>query len=155
MAEDWKLPWAGGCRCGRLRFEISAPPMLSMACHCLGCQSMTGGPYSLSFAIPAAGFRITQGEPVAGGLHGVNQHMHCGYCMSWVFTKPGGMDWFVNVRPTALDDHRWFTPYAEIETAEGFPWAKTGAPHSFPGMPPPETFQALVQSYAKEAFRDD
>ena len=28
MADDWKLPWTGGCRCGRTRFEVKAAPLL-------------------------------------------------------------------------------------------------------------------------------
>ena len=36
------LPAEGGCRCGRVRFQITVAPLLVMACHCRGCQSMTG-----------------------------------------------------------------------------------------------------------------
>ena len=28
MAE-WNLPWNGGCRCGQVRFRISAPPLVT------------------------------------------------------------------------------------------------------------------------------
>ena len=31
--DDWKLPWEGGCRCGEVRFRVTAPPLLSAACH--------------------------------------------------------------------------------------------------------------------------
>ena len=31
------LPAVGGCRCDRLRFTITAAPMLTSACHCRGC----------------------------------------------------------------------------------------------------------------------
>src|SRR3546814_16148897 len=48
---DWKLPWDGGCRCGRTRFRVSAPPLLAEACHCTGCQRMTASAYSLSLAV--------------------------------------------------------------------------------------------------------
>ena len=36
------LPAEGGCCCGRMRFRITVAPLLAMACHCRGCQSMTG-----------------------------------------------------------------------------------------------------------------
>ena len=98
------LPAEGGCRCGRVRLKISAKPILTMACHCTGCQRMSSSAYSLSAAIPSEGFEVTQGEPVIGGLHGASRHYFCGYCMSWMFTRPEGMDWFVNLRPTMLDD---------------------------------------------------
>ena len=71
------LPWEGGCRCGKVRIKVSAPPLLSMACHCTGCQKMTASAFSLSLAIPAEGFEVTEGEPVIGGLHGADHHYHC------------------------------------------------------------------------------
>jgi hypothetical protein len=59
---DWKLPRDGGCLCGAVRFRISAPPLLKMACHCTGCQKLSASAYSLTIAIPTAGFEITRGE---------------------------------------------------------------------------------------------
>jgi len=29
MAIDWKPPWGGGCRCGRVRFKVTQPPLLT------------------------------------------------------------------------------------------------------------------------------
>ncbi len=93
------LPLDGGCRCGQVRFRVSAPPMMTMACHCTGCQRMSSSAFSLSAMIPAAGFEIVAGEPVIGGLHGADsQHWFCPNCLSWMFTKAAGADWFVIFR---------------------------------------------------------
>ena len=102
-----KLPWAGGCRCGQVRLRISAPPLLTMACHCTGCQKMSASAFSLSVAIPAAGFAVTQGEPVIGGLHGAARHYFCPHCKSWMFTRMEGLDAFVNLRPTSSRRPAW------------------------------------------------
>lgn len=142
---------SGGCRCGKVRFEISAPPMLTMACHCKGCQRMTGGPYSISVAIPSDGFTVTQGEPVIGGLHGPIRHFFCDYCMSWLFTRPEGLDWFVNVRATMLDEVDWFTPFIETCTDEKLPWVTTPAVHSFPVFPKMEEWGELTAEFAATA----
>jgi hypothetical protein len=152
MSEDWKLPWAGGCRCGKLRYEVTAPPLLSIACHCAGCQSMTASAYSLSLAIPNGGFAVTAGEPVIGGLHGAVEHLFCDWCKTWVFTRPPGLP-FVNLRPTTLDDHGWVVPFVEICTDEKLPWAATSAQHSYPKIPGPETFQSLLPTYAEQGAR--
>lgn len=145
------LPWEGGCRCGRLRFRVSAPPLLTMACHCRGCQQMTASAFSLSAAIPSEGFEITAGEPVIGGLHGDPKHFHCPYCMSWVFTRAPSMDWFVNIRATLLDDAGWFTPFIETAASEKLPWVTTPARHSFAGFPEFSAYEGLVAEYAAEA----
>ena len=52
------LPIEGHCRCGAVRMEISAPPVMTAACHCTGCQRMSGSAYSLTAMIPAEGFRV-------------------------------------------------------------------------------------------------
>lgn len=149
MTDAPSFPQDGGCRCGQVRFRVSAPPILTMACHCKGCQRMTASAYSLSAAFPAEAFEVIQGEPVIGGLHGEARHYCCGHCMSWLYTKADGLDWFVNVRPTMLDAPAWFTPFVETCTDEKLPWASTPAPHGFGGIPDFEVFGELTQAYAK------
>lgn len=145
-----ELPWTGGCRCGRVRFRITAPPMLTMACHCTGCQRMTSSAFSLSVLVPGAGFAVTEGEPVIGGLHGEVAHFGCAWCLSWMFTRPPGMD-MVNVRATLLDDARWFTPFIETYASEALPWAKTPAVHSYAQFPPLEAYPALMAEFSARA----
>jgi hypothetical protein len=114
---------------------------------------MSSSAYSLSAAIPAEGFAVTLGEPVIGGLHGATRHYFCPYCMSWMFTRPEGFDWFVNVRPTMLDDASWFSPFIETWTRERLPWAATPAVHSYEGLPPLSEYERLVKEYAEQAPR--
>ena len=144
---DWKLPWDGGCRCGKVRFRVSAEPLVTSACHCRGCQRMTASAFSLSIAVPAEGFAVTEGEPELGGLHGAQRHHFCGWCKSWLFTRTDEYDWFVNVRATALDDPAWFAPFVETFTAEKLAWAATPAVHSYPGLPEEADWPRLVEEF--------
>ena len=144
---NWKLPWDAGCRCDRLRMRITEPPVLTMACHCTGCQRMSASAFSLSILLPASGFAVVSGDTEIGGLHGSAKHHHCAYCKTWAFTRPEGMDQYVNVRATMLDDHAWYAPFAETSRAEGFSWAVTGAKHSFPNIPPQEAFGSVVADF--------
>ena len=139
----------GGCRCGRVRFRASGRPLLTMACHCTGCQRMTGGAFSLSTAMPGAGFAVTAGQPVEGGLRGNPHHFFCPDCMSWLFTRVDGMDAFVNVRTTVLDDPGGLDPFIETWTSEKLAWATTPARHSFPGFPAMADYAALTEAYAQ------
>lgn len=140
-------PVQGACRCGAVRFEVSAPPLVTMACHCTGCQRMTASAFSLSCAIPADAFKLTQGDPVPGALRGEHKHMHCPQCMSWVYSNIAGMDWFVNVRATMLDDTRWAKPFIETATAEKLDWVTTPAAHSFAQFPTEADFPPLLQEF--------
>ena len=152
--DEWKLPWNGGCRCGEIRLRVTMPPLLAGACHCTGCQKMTGSAFSITLTVPSDGFKVTVGEPIRGGLgSGVSHHMHCPKCLSWVYTRADGFDWFVNIRATMLDDHGWFAPFVELWTDEKLPWAQTGAPRSYQRDPGLAEWEELMQAYAHEGAR--
>lgn len=143
----WKLPMEAGCRCGRIRLRVTQPPLIETACHCTGCQRMTGGPFSLTLTLPKDGLEVITGSPVIGGLRGDVQHYHCDYCKSWVFTRPPGDLPFVNLRATMLDDASPFEPFVETWTSEKLSWATTGAPRSYAKQPELPEYQRLVAEY--------
>jgi len=141
------LPLSGSCRCGRVRMQVSAPPLMTAACHCRGCQRMASSAFSLTAMVPVEGFAVTECVTVVGGIHGEQlEHNFCAWCMSWMFTRIAGMD-FVNVRPTLMDDTAWFRPYIETCTATKLPFAGTGAVESFVEFPAPEEFGPLMERY--------
>ena len=141
----------GACRCGQVRFAASGEPLVTAACHCTGCQRMTGGAYSLSALFPVEAFEVTAGEPVIGGLHGANRHYFCPWCLSWMYSQPEGMDAFVNIRSSLFEDAAAYPPFVDTSAVEKLPWAETGAPHRFDTFPQPEQFPELLAGYA--AFR--
>jgi len=67
--------------------------------------------------------------------------------MSWLFTRPEGIEAFVNVRSTLLDERNWDVPFIETCTSEKLPWASTPAKHSYERFPPPEDYETLVAEY--------
>ena len=138
----------GGCRCGEVRFVVRSEPLITMACHCTGCQRMTASAFSLSALVAAGDFEVTAGEPVIGGLRGATRHFFCPRCMSWMFTRPEGLDAFVNVRTPMLDEVEGLDPFIETMTAERLPWAVTPAAHSFERFPAPDAFGPLMSAYA-------
>ncbi len=137
----------GACRCNRVKLKVTRAPLLTMACHCRGCQKMTASAFSLSAAIPSEGFQAS-GETVIGGLHGALRHYHCAYCMSWLFTKPVGVEFFVNLRSTMLDGVDWTKPFIETYTSEKLVWASTPAKYSFSKFPPESDYETLMSEYA-------
>lgn len=140
----------GHCRCGEVSFKITSKPMITMACHCTGCQKMTSSAFSLSSLFPSSAFSVTAGDVVIGGLRGNTRHLFCGYCMSWLFTRPEGMDEFINIRSVMLEGARTYKPFVETYTDEKLEWANTGAEHSFCKFPSQERFPELLQEYAQK-----
>jgi hypothetical protein len=151
MADD-DATQCGECRCGQVRFRVSGAPIITMACHCTGCQRMTASAFSLSVLYPSQNFELLHGEPVIGGLRGAARHFFCPHCMSWLFTRPEGMDEFVNVRTTMLEDPSRFPPFVETWTSEALPWARTPAIHSFEKLPPMERYPELAAEFAQRAL---
>jgi hypothetical protein len=123
-----------------------------MACHCTGCQRMTASAFSLSALYPSQNFEVLQGEPVIGGLHGPTRHFFCPHCMSWLFTRPEGMDEFVNVRSPLLEDPGRLVPFIETYTSEKLPWATTPAVHSFEKLPPVDRYPELAAEFAQRTL---
>ena len=63
-----KLPITGGCNCGAVRYEVTAPLVRASYCHCRRCQRRSGAAASAQ-AHPAPGtFRIVAGR----------EHSECG-----------------------------------------------------------------------------
>ena len=141
----------GGCRCGKVRFEVNGDPLLTMACHCSGCQHMTASAFSLSEGYPADAFRVTGGEPVIGGIHGPTRHYHCDHCKSWLYTEPEGVADFINVRSTMFDEPQAEKPFVEVYVGEGLPWARIGADKSYDALPVMEEGPQLIEQFAGRA----
>lgn len=140
---------SGSCRCGGVGLMVRGEPLVTMACHCTGCQRMTGSAFSLSSLYPADRFEVADGQTVLGGLKGGTRHHFCPSCMSWLFTRPEGLDDFVNVRATMLDNAGDFVPFVETCTSEKLPFVVTGATFSYPGIPEGSEFPRLIAAFAQ------
>ncbi|MGO7907073.1 GFA family protein [Rhizobium leguminosarum] len=144
-------PLRGSCLCGKVGIEISEPALMTMACHCRGCQKLTSSAFSLCVSIPTTGFRATGIEPVVGALHGDTRHLYCPYCKNWLYSLPAGVESYVNVHPTSFDNIEWLSPFVEVHIAEKLAWATTPAMHSFKVFPDPKTFRQLVEEFQATA----
>ena len=138
----------GQCRCGAVRLAATGRPLTTMACHCRGCQLMTGGAFSLSSLYDWSRFEVTAGETVLGGLKGATRHFFCPSCLSWLFTRPEGMDDYVNIRSTMFEDPGAHRPYVDVHRREKVPGVETGAVEQFETVPANDRFGPLIGAYA-------
>jgi len=144
------LPIEGACMCGQGKMRVTAPPIMTMACHCKGCQKLSASAFSLSAMIPIDGFEIIAGQTQVGALHGDNPYHYCPNCLNWLYTGLADAP-FVNVRPTMFDAPAWSTPFIESYVSERLPWAKTSAKHSFARFPAMEDYGPLMAAYAAQS----
>jgi hypothetical protein len=115
-----ELPLTGGCGCGAVRFEITAPLTSALYCHCTRCQRRTGAAASVTGRTVPGSLRVTSGEEhlrdwtPEGGM----PKTFCVLCGSGVLSRtPEGE--YRGVRLGALDadpgirpSYHQFTDYA-------------------------------------------
>ena len=115
---------------------------------------MTASAFSLSVAVPEAGFVVSGPEPVRGGARSDGlAHFFCPDCMSWMFTRVDMLPDMVNMRATMLDDPAWAAPFVETQTEEKLPFVHLDTAASFPGFPGMDDMRDLVARFAVEGQR--
>ena len=150
---DWKLPWDASCMCGQVKMRIDAPPLMTAACHCRGCQRLTSGPYSLTIMLPKTGFSV-DGRTEIGALHKPEmQHHFCPSCKNWVFSDGERIAGLVNFRATMLEDASWVQPFVESHVTSKLPGVVSGAKHAYPEFPRPADRSKLMEAFAREAAK--
>src|SRR5271166_2587412 len=100
-------PLQGGCLCGAVRFEITAPFLSAGYCHCTHCQRRTGTGSSANGRVPREGFRLLQGAEQLRAFQppGGVPKLFCATCGSALFSGEPLSDEEVSVRLGALDRH--------------------------------------------------
>ena len=121
-ASDFRL--TGGCNCGAVRFEVTAPLAGASYCHCRRCQRRSGAAASAN-AHPAPGsFRIVAGEdrlrvwkPEEGG-----EKWFCGDCGSSLFGRNPRHTDSIGIRMGTFDDDPGVRPSVRQFVAYAAPW---------------------------------
>jgi hypothetical protein len=120
-----KLPMTGGCLCGKVRYEISAPPIDSVNCHCRTCQKAVGAAYLAFMLVPVSALTITGDYKEFATLSASGHTLYRGFCAECGTSLFGRNSYFTHVRPVAaatLDDPRIFQPKKNIWVADAQPW---------------------------------
>lgn len=105
--EDTTMPTIvhrGGCHCGRVRFEVDAPPTLHVdECNC----SMCGKSGYLHLIVPATQFRLLQGADALSTYTfntGTAKHHFCRVCGVKSFYVPRSHPDGYSVNARCLDE---------------------------------------------------
>ena len=129
--------YKGGCLCGALRWEASAPPRFAGFCFCADCRRSSGSGF-----IPFMGFaaehirfsgeaRQIRSPAITGGEAVRNR---CAACGSLVYGGEVGRDAEHTVYAGSLDDPSLFEPQVAIFVRDKPDWVSIPA-----GVAPFET----------------
>jgi hypothetical protein len=117
-------PLEGGCLCGAVRYEITAPFLSAGYCHCTRCQRRTGTGSSANGRVPQSGFRLLQGAEQLRSFApptGVPK-LFCGDCGSALFSGEPLTDEEVAIRLGTLDDDPGIRPQYRMFVDFAVPW---------------------------------
>lgn len=120
------LPLRGGCFCGALRYELSAPPLMIYNCHCTNCQKITGSAFTVAATVPENALTFTQGVPkriLWKADSGTERFgLFCGDCGSRIANGQTPTSGLLSLRAGSFDDTSWVEPVGDIWTKSAQPW---------------------------------
>jgi hypothetical protein len=117
-------PLTGGCNCGSVRYEVTAPLRGASYCHCRRCQRRSGAGASAN-ASPAPGsFRIVAGEErIRAWQPGDGwEKCFCGDCGSALFSRDPDDPDRVGIRLGTFDQDPGVRPSYRQFVAYAAPW---------------------------------
>jgi hypothetical protein len=119
-----RLPLTGGCNCGAVRYEVTAPLVAASYCHCRRCQRRSGAAASPNAHPAPNSFQVVQGEdrlrawrPDGGG-----EKWFCGDCGSSLFAQNPGHPDSIGIRMGTFDEDPGIRPSVRQFVAYAAPW---------------------------------
>ena len=115
------LPLSGGCLCGGVRFEVSAPLRSAGYCHCTRCQRRTGTAASASASIEPGSLRLLAGQDLLRDYQpeGGFAKVFCSRCGSALWSRHPEDPERIGIRLGAFDSdpgvrpaHRQYVAFA-------------------------------------------
>lgn len=117
----------GSCQCGNVQYEAKAPPVLSVACHCLDCQKLSGTAYSVTLVFKAESFEVSGEtntyEAVADSGTPKIGHF-CPACGNRIYHVDPTMPGSIRLKPGTLDNAPIPEPQCHLWVSRKQPWVE-------------------------------
>ena len=122
------LPIKGGCQCGGLRYELTAPPVTIAACHCTNCQKIGGGAFAVNAMVSEDAFNFTAGAPKeidwASDAGNMRVGWFCSDCGARITHGHRPSRGVLSLRAGSFDDTSWVRLAGHIWVKSAQPWVK-------------------------------
>jgi len=104
-----KIPHAGGCLCGAIRYEVHGEPLQTSLCHCEDCRKASGAPAVAWTFFPRNSLVWTKGKPRE--IHVADRiRSFCADCGSPLLFCDPSLPEFTEVNTCTLDQAAAFAP---------------------------------------------
>jgi hypothetical protein len=119
-----EFPLTGGCNCGLVRFEVTAPLVVAHYCHCRRCQRRSGTAASINARAEPGSVHVVSGKDRlrAWRPEDGREKWFCGECGSSLFSSRPGFADPIGIRMGAFDEDPGIRPSARFFVAYAVPW---------------------------------
>ena len=128
----------GGCLCGRVRYTLTAEPLMCVTCHCKNCQRQAGSALSIIIGVPEGSVKV-EGElktyDDTGDSGATVKRQFCGNCGSPVFTRVESPPGVMFIKAGTLDDTSMLKPSLHCYTKSKQDWVDLGDIPGFETVP--------------------
>ena len=117
---------SGGCLCGAVRYESSAPPLVTRVCWCRLCQYLGAGSGTVNVCFKTESFTVrgeTQDYVSTADSGSVLHRRFCPRCGTPLFSAAESRPHLVFARAGTLDDPEIARPEVTIWTSAAPSWA--------------------------------
>jgi hypothetical protein len=142
----------GGCACRKVRYKLTASPLIVHACHCRDCQRVTGSAFVINLWIEKKFVEVGPTAPksfrLAGGSGKAHDVFFCDACGTYVWSRYDGTPGeFLFVRAGTLDHPEAVQPDVHIFTRSKLPWLRLPE-----GVPAFKSFYKLDEVWSAESL---
>jgi hypothetical protein len=114
----------GGCFCGAIRYEITAPAQDATICHCVDCRRAAGAPIVAWFTVARDALRIVRGEPAGYASNPAVLRQFCSTCGTQLTWRHDGSPDHVDVSTGSLDAPEQVPPLDHTWTSQRLAWLR-------------------------------
>ena len=132
--------FSGGCLCGAVRYESSAPPQMAAHCQCVDCRKSSGSGHcthlvSMETDVTLTGDAAIYDRPADSG--NIVSRAFCPTCGAPVYSRNSSMPGMIFLRASSLDDPEVAQPQMVVYASRGPSWDHVDPDlPTFPDMPP-------------------
>jgi hypothetical protein len=118
----------GGCQCGKVRYRLTAEPLMLYICHCSDCQKQSASAFGMSLRMQPGDIEFVQGLDAlqswdTRGENGRITRCHfCPNCGTRIMHGSDDADETVSIKAGSLDDTSGLHPRAHIWLKSAQPW---------------------------------
>jgi hypothetical protein len=114
----------GGCLCGAVRYQITAPLGITEHCHCSMCRKAHAAAFSTNAVVPADAFQVTRGERLLSEYaSSPNRRKNfCSRCGTQLFIRRLDETAYTVVTLATIDGDPRARPVRHVHATSKAPW---------------------------------